>query len=85
MKKIFEKQGVLRCIGALMDIVAFILFIVAAFVEGTNPDMILKVIGMVLFIVGSMMIALKSEKHTLAKSILVLVIAGIIASWLFST
>lgn len=85
MKKIFEKQGVLRCIGALMDIVAFILFIVAAFVEGTNPDMILKVIGMVLFIVGSMMIALKSEKHTLAKSILVLVIAGIIASWLFTS
>ncbi len=85
MKKIFEKQGVLRCIGALMDIVAFILFIVAAFVDGTNPDMILKVIGMVLFIVGSMMIALKSEKHTLAKSILVFVIAGILASWLFTS
>ena len=85
MKKIFEKQGVLRCIGALMDIAAFILFIVAAFVDGTNPDMILKVIGMVLFTVGSMMIALKSEKHTLTKSILVLLIAGIIASWLFTS
>lgn len=33
MKKIFEKQGVLRCIGALMDIVAFILFIVAALLK----------------------------------------------------
>ena len=85
MKKIFEKQGVLRCIGAFLDIVAFILFIVAAFVEGTNPDMILKITGMVLFTVGSMMIALKSEKHTLTKSILVFVIAGIIASWLFTS
>ena len=85
MKKIFEKQGILRCMGALMDIFALILFIVAAFVEETNPDMILKIVGMVLFIAGSMMIALKSEKHTLAKSILVLVLAGIIAAWLFTS
>ena len=32
MKKIFEKHGVLNCVGALMDVLAFILFVVAAFV-----------------------------------------------------
>lgn len=84
MKKIFEKQGVLRLIGALMVVVAFILFIVAAFVDKTNPDMILKIIGMTLFVVGSMMITLKSKKHTLAKSILVFIVSAIIASWIFT-
>ena len=85
MKKIFEKQGVLRIIGALMAVASFILFIVAAFVDKTNPDMILKIVGMVLFIVGSMMVVLKSEKHTLAKSILVFVVSGLLASWLFTS
>ena len=84
MKKIFEKQGLLRLIGTLMDVVAFILFIVAAFVDGTNPDMILKIIGMALFVVGSMMITLKSKKHTFVKSIFVLVASAIIASWVFT-
>ena len=64
MKKIFEKHGILRCIGALMDIVAFILFIIAAFVDATTADMILKVIGMILFVVGGMFIAFTSkERH----------------------
>ncbi len=85
MKKIFEKQGVLKCIGALMDIVAFILFIVAAFVDKTNPDMILKIVGMTFFIVGSLIMALKSEKHSLAKSVLVFIAAGVLASWIFTS
>ena len=42
MKKIFEKHGVLRCIAAFMDIVALILFIVAAFVDGETADMVLN-------------------------------------------
>ena len=38
MKKIFEKHGVLNCVGALMDVLAFILFVVAAFVNGATPS-----------------------------------------------
>ncbi len=83
MKKIFEKHGVLKCIGALMNVIAFILFIVAAFVDGATADTILKVVGLVFFIVGGLMISIKSEEHSLAKSIFVLVLAGILISWLF--
>ena len=52
MKKIFEKHGVVNCVGALMDVIAFILFIVAAFVDGATADMVLKVVGLVLFVVA---------------------------------
>lgn len=83
MKKIFEKHGVLNCVGALMDIMAIILFVVAAFVNGTNPDMILKVIGLVLFTVGSLIMSISSEKHSLAKSLFVLTITAILISWMF--
>lgn len=83
MKKILKKYGVLNCIGALMDVMAFILFIVAAFVNKTNPDTILKVIGLVLFVVGGLIMSLRSKEHNLAKSLFVLVVAGFLISWLF--
>ena len=83
MKKIFEKHGILRCIGSLMDIVAFILFIIAAFVDATTADMILKVIGMILFVVGGMFIAFTSKEHHLVKSLIVFLIAGVLLTWLF--
>ena len=84
MKKIFEKHGMLRSIGALMDIVAFILFIVSIFVDASNADMILKLIGIVLFVVGSMFIALTSEKSRLAKSLFVFIVTSILLTWLFA-
>lgn len=83
MKKIFEKHGVLNCVGALMDVLAFILFVVAAFVNGATPDMILKVIGLVLFVVGGLIMSISSDKHSLAKSMFVLVLTGILISWMF--
>ncbi len=83
MKKIFEKHGVVKCVGALMDVLAFILFIVAAFVDGATADTILKVVGLVLFTVGGLMRSIKSEEHSLAKSIFVLVLVGILISWMF--
>ena len=82
MKKIFEKHGVVNCVGALMDVIAFILFIVAAFVDGATADMVLKVAGLVLFVVAGMMMSISSKEHSLAKSIFVLVLAGVIASWM---
>ena len=60
MKKIFEKHGVVNCVGALMDVIAFILFIVAAFVDGATADMVLKVVGLVLFVVAGMMMSISS-------------------------
>lgn len=83
MKKIFEKHGVLRCIGALMEVIALVLLVVAAFVEGTTPDMILKVIGVLLFVIGGMILAIRSDNHQLIKSILVLIVAALLLTWLF--
>lgn len=82
MKKIFEKHGILRSVGALMDVVSLILFIVAAFVEGTNPDMILKLVGIAMFVVGSLFIALTSDEHRLLKSLLVFIVATFLLTWL---
>lgn len=82
MKKILEKYGMLRCIGAVLGILSLVLFIVAAFVEGATPDMVLKLVGMVLFLVGGMIIALTSEEHRLLKSLLVFIAAGIVLTWL---
>lgn len=84
MKKIFEKHGVLRCVGALMDVLAFILLIVAAFVNGETADMILKVVGMSFFTIGGVLISLAGKEHTLAKLLTTLVLAGIIGSWVFT-
>ncbi len=83
MKKVLEKHGVLKCIGALMDVIALILFITSAFVDGTNGDMIIKLIGVVLFVVGSLFITLKAENHRLGKSLLVFIITTVLLTWLF--
>lgn len=84
MKKIIEKNGMLRCTGALMDILAFILFIVSAFVNETTPDMTLKIVGLTLFVIGSLIISINSKEHQLSKSILAIFISAVIGSWLFT-
>ena len=83
MKKIFENHGVLRCVAAFMDIVALILFIVAAFVDGETADMVLKFIGILLYTIGSMMLVFTGKDHYLSKSILVFVSSALILSWLY--
>lgn len=82
MKKMFKKHGTLRCIGALMTILAFVLFIIAAFVDGT-ADMILKAIGLCLFVVGGLFVTVNSDDHRYVKSLLVFIVAAFIASWVF--
>ncbi len=83
MKKILEKYGMLRCIGAGLGVLSLVLFVVSAFVEGATPDTILKLVGMVLFLVGGMILSISSEEHRLLKSLLVFIVAGIIFTWLF--
>lgn len=82
MKKIFEKYGMLNCIGALMDIIAFILFIVSAFITHETADMVLKIVGLLFLIVGSMLMIMKSKEHRLAKSIVLFIITTILMTWL---
>ena len=84
MKKKIQELGVLRCLGISFVFVSFVLFIVSAFVAKTNPDMILKVIGLVLFVVGGLFVALTSEEHRTFKSLFVFILAMIIMTWLFS-
>jgi uncharacterized ion transporter superfamily protein YfcC len=83
MKKLLEKSGIAKCIGAGLCIISFILWIIAAFISSDTPDMILKLVGVCTFIVGGMIISLKSENHQLVKSLLVFIIAMIIMTWLF--
>ena len=42
--KIIEKHGMLKCIGALMDVIAVILLAVSYFIDATTPDMVLKLL-----------------------------------------
>ena len=83
MKRIFEKNGVLRSVGFLMTLVSFILFIVAAFIGNYTADMILKSVGILLFTVGGLIVTINSKDHQLVKSLLVIVAAAIISSWLY--
>ena len=40
MKKIIEKHGMLKCIGALMDLIGIILLAVSYFVDATTGEII---------------------------------------------
>ena len=84
MKKKIQELGVLRCLGICFVIVSFILFIISAFIAKTNPDMILKVVGLTLFVVGGLFVAITSEEHRTFKSLFVFILAMILMTWLFS-
>lgn len=82
MKKNFEKLGKLRSLAVLMDVISLVLFIVAAFVEETTPDMILKLVGIGLFLVANMILALMSEEHRTFKCLLVFIGTTFLLTWL---
>ena len=84
MKKILGKIGVLRCLGICFDIISIILFIVSIFVTKTNPNMALKIVGVGLFVVGGLILALTSDDHHAFKGLLVFILAMAIMTWLFS-
>ena len=83
MKKNLKKIGVLRCLGICFDIVSILLFIISIFVTKTNPNMALKIVGVGLFVVGGLILALTSEEHQAFKSLLVFILAMTIMTWLF--
>lgn len=81
MKKKKEKKGILKIVGASLSIAAAVLLVVAMFVNAQTADTVLKVLALVSFVVGGMILAVNSEEHRLAKSILVFVIAAVLSTW----
>ena len=65
MRKIIEKHGMLKCIGALMDLIGIILLAVSYFVDATTPDMVLKIMGIDFLIIGIYLLMAKSLKEKL--------------------
>ena len=88
--KIIEKHGMLKCIGALMDVIAIILFAVSYFVDATTPDMVLKIVGSVFLVIGIYLLIFKNlqEKLTkvgLAGSVLIALACSLVAAAIFVT
>ena len=83
MLKVFKKHGKLRSISFLMSLIAIILVIITAFIDAKyiNANMILKLIGLLLFVVGGLILAISSKEHRLSKSLLVIILTMFIFSW----
>ena len=83
MIKVFKKHGKLRSISFLMSLIAIILVIITAFIDAkyTNANMILKLIGLLLFVVGGLILAISSKEHRLSKSLFVIILTMFIFSW----
>ena len=62
-----EKHGMLKCIGALMGVIAVILLAVSYFVDATTPDMVLKIVGSVFLVIGIYLLIFKNLKEKLTK------------------
>ena len=86
-KSIKEKVTKLGLAGAILLVLSFILIAISAFVDETNtdlvnPDMALKLVGVASFVIGGFILALTSKGHRLIKSLMVIIFAIIIFSWL---
>lgn len=83
MKKMLEKHGKLRCVGAGLDIIAIVLFIIAAFLKNENVQLTINIIGFVSFLVGGFIVAIQAEEHKVAKLLVFLIFTAFLASWIF--
>lgn len=83
MKKMLEKHGKLRCVGAGLDIIAIVLFIIAAFLKSEDVQLTMNIIGFVSFLIGGFMIAIQAEEHKIAKLLGFLILTVFISSWIF--
>lgn len=83
MKKMLEKHGKIRCVGALLAIISFILFIVGAFVKKDDAVMVLNVIGFLSLLIGGFMYNIESKDHRLVKLLLFFGFAALLFTWIF--
>lgn len=83
MKKMLEKHGKVRSIGAGLAIVGFLLFIIAAFIKSSNVVMIMDVIGFVLFVVGGLMFTMQTKEHRVFKLLAFLAFTAFLMTWIF--
>ena len=67
MKSVSEKRGLLKLIGAVLDIIGIILIIIAIPVTDVTIESVLRLIGVIMIIVGTYGIFFKSFKEKLTK------------------
>ena len=68
MKKVFEKYGMLKCIGTIMDIIGIILLVVAIPVSNGSAEAILRLIGVFMLLLGTYGIFYRNFQEKLTKA-----------------
>ena len=80
-----EKNNKITLVGFLLIFLSFILIAISFFITSadlSNISLALKFIGLMSFVIGGLMGSVVSEKHQLAKSLIVIGIAVLAASWI---
>lgn len=83
MKKMLEKHGKVRCVGAGLGILGLLLFIIAAFLKNAEVVMQIDIVGLVLTLIGGFMFAFEAKEHRLLKLISVFVVCAFLFTWVF--
>ena len=67
MKNVFKKHGVLKLMGAILDIIGILLIVIAIPVANTTAESILRLAGVIMIIVGTYSIFFNNIKEKLTK------------------
>ncbi len=67
MKSVFKKHGVLKLMGAILDIIGILLIVIAIPVANTTAESILRLAGVIMIIVGTYSIFFNNIKEKLTK------------------
>lgn len=87
LKNIKEKHTNLGFTGSVLIVLSLILVAISVYITNGNSDLLdanmaIILIGALLFIVGGFMLSLTAKEHRLAKSLLVIILATILLTWL---
>lgn len=67
MKKVFEKYGVLKCIGSILDILGIILVVIAMPLANESVETILRLTGILMIIIGTFAVFFDNIKEKTTK------------------
>ncbi len=67
MRKVFEKYGVLKCIGSILDIIGIILVVIAMPVTSESAEVVLRLTGIIMFIIGTFAVFFENIKEKTTK------------------